>query len=136
VRRQHDRRQLLFPGARRAGTGPQQVLVDKKLLGLLGREPADRQAADLDLARPPEPLPLQKSRAGDGLQPLNVKAGAEEQFFDLAPRKKPQVRAVQEAGRFVGPVALQQAGQHAVVPDVGQTGDQASLRRQELAQLF
>ena len=57
------------------------------------------------------------------------------QLLDLAAGEEPQMRAVEQPGRFVRPVPLQERPDDAVVPHVGDAGDQAAVRGQPLAGL-
>ena len=128
-----DRREA--PVGRFAGCGLDEVLDDVELPGLVAGHSADLQAAGAELPRPAASLPLVVVRVGDRLNAAEPVAGAVEELLDFAAGEEPQVAAVQQSGRLVGPVAGQEAADHRVVPDVGDAGHHASARGKPRARL-
>ena len=86
----------------------------------------------------PAPIPLRRVIARSIHRPhaLDGKPRAVEELLDLAAGEESQMRAVEQPGRFVSPVPLQQRPNDAVVPHVGDAGDQIAVGRKPLAGLL
>jgi hypothetical protein len=64
-----------------------------------------------------------------GTQLADLELGAKKQLLDFAEGKKPQMRAVEEPGRLVGPVSGDQGTDDAVMPHVRDAGHDTAVRR-------